>query len=318
MHTTPNTCGHHLGAMRLRRVLSNSIAHRIQARHFIYFWALPNVLALSLIPILMPPDAFELSLFFVFWITTALGVSVGFHRLFTHKAFKTYECIELLLAISAMMAGGGSLISWVAIHRRHHERSDKEGDPHSPLGSPPEERKTLLAKAVGYFHAHSGWMRRHEYPNPLFYCRDLYRKPRLVWASKQYHWWVLLGMATPAVANGLYEMSWIGALRGFYFGGVLRLALVHHFISAVNSVCHGVGYTRYATGDRSTNCWWLAIPTVGESWHNNHHGKPTSAYFGHVWWEMDIGGVLIWLLSRCKAAWGVHGFTDRPQRVDEK
>ncbi|MCR9296038.1 MAG: fatty acid desaturase [bacterium] len=257
------------------------------------------------------PTGCEAGLFLVGWLITTLGVSVGFHRLFTHKAFKTYAWIESALAVAAMMAAGGSLISWVAIHRRHHEKSDVEGDPHSPLGAPPKQRDTWLSKAAGFLHSHAGWMRRHEYPNPLFYCRDLYRKPELIWVSKRYHWWVLLGLIVPAIANGIVEMSWIGALRGFYFGGLLRLVLVHHFISAVNSVCHGVGSTRYNTGDKSTNCWWLAIPTVGESWHNNHHGKQTSAYFGHRWWELDLGGILVWLMSRFGLAWDIHGYKSR-------
>jgi len=298
-------------ASQVKRTFNNSIAHRVQLRHFIYFWAFPNIAAVALLPVFGIPTGFEVALFLTGWLITTLGVSVGFHRLFTHKAFKTYSWVETALAVAAMMAGGGSLVSWVAIHRRHHEKSDVEGDPHSPLGAPPKERKTLLSKIAGYFHSHSGWMRKHEYPNPLFYCRDLYRKPVLMWVSKRYHWWVLLGLIVPAIANGLFEMSWMGALRGFYYGGLLRLVLVHHFISAVNSVCHGFGSTRYDTGDKSTNCWWLAIPTVGESWHNNHHGKQTSAYFGHAWWEIDLGGILVWSMSKCGVAWDVHGYAGR-------
>lgn len=294
----------------VRRVFGNAVAYRIQWRHFLYFYLLPNVTALVLLPVFGWPTPLECGLFLAGWFATCLGVSVGFHRLFTHKAFKTYAWVETLLAVLGMGAAGGSLISWVGIHRRHHERSDVAGDPHSPLGSPPADRTTWSAWLMGMLHAHAGWMKRHEYPNPHFYTRDLYRKSWLVAVNRRYHWWVLLGIVLPGVVNGLAEGSGLAALRGMYFGGLLRVVLVHHAISSVNSVCHGIGRRRYVTSDLSTNCWWLAIPTVGESWHNNHHHRQASAYFGHVWWEVDLGAYLIRLMQLCGLAWDLHGPDD--------
>ena len=293
--------------MKVKRTLANKIAHQIQLKHFVYFWLMPNIAAVAILPFLGFPSGFELALFLTGWLFTVLTVSVGFHRLFTHKSFQTFKWVEIGFAIGGMMAGGGSLISWVSIHRRHHECSDQDGDPHSPLGAPPSERKTMLARVAGYLHSHVGWMRRHDYPNPLFYCRDLYKKPHLVWVSQRYHHWVVLGLLVPAVANGFYEATLVGALRGFFFGGLLRLVIVQHLMSAVNSICHGIGAKRYETSDRSTNCWWLAIPTAGEAWHNNHHEKQSSAYFGHVWWEVDLGAYLICLMAKLGLAWGIHG-----------
>ncbi len=294
----------------VKRVFSNSVAHRIQWQHFVYFYLMPNIAALVLLPVFGLPTVYEVGLFLIGWLVSSLGVSVGFHRLFTHKAFKTYAWIEGTLAVFGMLAAGGSLISWVGIHRRHHEKSDGEGDPHSPLGSPPAERKTWFAWTVGMIHAQGGWMRRHEYPNPQFYTRDLYRKPWLIAINRRYHWWVLMGIVVPGIVNGLLEWDWMAVLRGMYFGGLLRIVLVHHAISSINSICHGVGWRRYTTDDLSTNCWWLAIPTVGEAWHNNHHHRQSSAFFGHVWWEVDVGAYLIRLMRLFGLAWDIHSPSD--------
>ena len=280
--------------MKTKRAFSNATAHRLQLRHFQLIWLLPDIAALGLIPVVGFPTSSDLALLIIGWLLTTIGVSVGFHRLFTHKSFKTYTPIEAALAILGMMAGAGSLISWVSIHRRHHELSDKTGDPHSPVIPQLGHTESRIDKMRGILHAHAGWMRRHDYPDPTFYCRDLYKKAGLMWISRRYAWWLTLGFVLPALAGGVVEQSWSGAFRGFYFGGLLRIVVVHHAISAVNSICHSFGSTRYETGDRSTNCWWLAVPTVGESWHNNHHGIQTSAFFGHRWWELDLGGYLIW------------------------
>lgn len=298
----------------VRRVFRSAVAYRIQRKHFLYFYLLPNVLALVLFPFFGLPTTLECVLFCVGWFSTCLGVSVGFHRLFTHKSFKTFPTVESALAILGMAAGGGSLISWVAIHRRHHEKSDVDGDPHSPLGSPVADRSKLGSWLAGMGHAHAGWMRRHEYPNPDFYAKDLYSRPWLMAVNQRYHLWLLLGLIIPGIVNGLYEWNWWSALRGIYFGGLLRAVLVHHAISSINSICHGLGRRRYETKDLSTNCWWLAIPTVGEAWHNNHHHRQASALFGHAWWEIDPGGHLIRFLSLMGLAWDIRQPNDFGKR----
>ena len=124
--------------------------------------------------------------------------------------------------------------------------------------------------------------------------------------NRHYLGWLALGIIIPGIANLAYEFSAVSLLRGMYFGGLLRLVIVHQIVSSVNSVCHGIGFRRYSTMDLSTNCWWLAIPTVGESWHNNHHYRQASAYFGHAWWELDLGAGLIHLLETVGLAWDVR------------
>jgi stearoyl-CoA desaturase (delta-9 desaturase) len=258
---------------------------------------MPNLLAVVLFPFFGWPTWIELLLFLLGWLVTSIGISVGFHRLFTHKAFKTYDPVECILAVAGMMAAVGPLVSWVAIHRRHHEKSDVSGDPHSPiagssLGGGPR------GKVIGLLHAQFGWMWHHEYPNPLFYARDLLRKQQLVVINRSYPIWVLGGILLPGALNFATAFSTVSFLRGIYFGGILRIVVVQHLTSSINSVCHYVGARRYRTADDSTNCWWLAIPTLGEAWHNNHHASQISARFGHAWWEIDLGSIVI---SACRA-----------------
>jgi stearoyl-CoA desaturase (Delta-9 desaturase) len=296
------------------KIIDNKISRLAQKRHFVRLWLIPNLLAICLLPVFGFPTWNEVGLFLTGWLITSIGISVGFHRLFTHKSFQTNWLVETGLAISGMMAGGGSLLSWVSIHRRHHEKSDQEGDPHSPIVNSLIEGKHYHSKLLGFLHAHTGWMIAHEYPNPAFYAKDLLKKPHLVMVSKRYHLWVALGFILPGIANLLFEHSWIALLRGLYFGGLLRYVVTHHFISTIDSVCHLVGTRRYPTSDNSRNVWWLALPTAGESWHNNHHGEQLSAYFGRKWYELDIGGAFVFLLKKLGLAQKVvspHGITDK-------
>ena len=151
-----------------------------------------------------------------------------------------------------------------------------------------------------------GWIRQHDLPNALFYARDLYRKPWLITVNRWYFAWVGLSLLLPGAIVGIVEQRWDSVLHAVLFCGLLRLVLVNHAVWSVNSLCHGIGYRRYATSDLSTNCWWLAIPTVGEAWHNNHHHRQASAIFGHTWWEIDLGGWLIRLMQRLGLAWDVR------------
>ena len=173
-------------ASKPNKTIRRPMVYRLQKRHFLFYWLIPNIGATVLLPFFFPPSSLEWTLLAVGWFATMLGVSVGFHRLFTHKAFQTFHWVESLLAVLGMMATGGSLLSWVATHRRHHERSDREGDPHSPLGNPQLYRATFTDWCAGMLHAHALWLHKHDYVNPLFYCRDLYQKRFLVNLSRHY------------------------------------------------------------------------------------------------------------------------------------
>ena len=200
-----------------RKVVSNPYLHRLQRRHFLLFDVAPiigTVAALALIPVL-PFGPTEVALLVGMWIVTGLGITVGYHRLFTHRTFHATPGAEAVLAVAGSMAGQGGVISWVAIHRRHHECSDREGDPHSPNLSGDGLRGVLR----GLVHSHFLWMRRHEYPNIAHYAPDLLRNRRLVRVGRHYYWWVVAGLAVPTLIGGLVHLSWAGAAAGLLWAG---------------------------------------------------------------------------------------------------
>jgi acyl-CoA synthetase (AMP-forming)/AMP-acid ligase II/7-keto-8-aminopelargonate synthetase-like enzyme/fatty-acid desaturase/acyl carrier protein len=232
---------------------------------------------------------------------TFMGITVGFHRLFTHQAFKTTRLVRLILGLAGTMAGEGALIFWVAAHRRHHQYSDREGDPHSPhlYGD------RYWGGLPGLWHAHWAWMYRYEITDTSAYARDLLRDPSLRWITKMYIWITLVGLLIPAGIAGILAESWLAAARGLFWGGFLRMFLAHHFTWSVNSLCHAFGQHDHDTGDQSRNNIWLAVPTLGEAWHNNHHDAPSAASFCRHWWQVDIGAGVIRCLELLGLAWDV-------------
>jgi stearoyl-CoA desaturase (delta-9 desaturase) len=249
-----------------------------------------------------PIVALEISLFFGTWLITGLGLTVGYHRLFTHRAFSTGVVTSCLFIVMGSMAGRGPMISWVAMHRRHHELSDHEGDLHSPNlhGS------TALGRLWGFLHAHLTWMIEHDYPNVAHYVPDLMAERTLVAVNRRYYTWVLLGLVVPAVIGGFATGSWWGALTGFLWGGVVRMFVVEQSMSATNSVMHTFGARPFFTrDDNSRNLGVMALLAWGEGWHNNHHAFPYSAAFGLRWFEFDPGFLLIRLLEMLGLAWNV-------------
>jgi stearoyl-CoA desaturase (Delta-9 desaturase) len=290
------------------RAFRNKAVEKVQKRQFLLFWVAPNLLVLLLFPVVGFPTFAEMTLLFVGWLVTILGVSVGYHRYFSHKSFKTSPTFEGVLAIAGMMSGGGTLVSWVATHRRHHEKTDTCEDPHTPHCNLNQSVNDLsiLRKLKGYFYAWMGWVWNHEYPDPMFYAKDIYKKPSLLLINRMYYLWVVAGLFIPAFINFLIEPTFSGFLGGFFYGGLLRMVLVNHLVSSVNSLCHGFGTRRYSTNDESTNVWWLAIPTIGECWHNNHHADQLSALMGHSWWELDAGGYFLLVLERFGIVWDVR------------
>jgi stearoyl-CoA desaturase (delta-9 desaturase) len=217
------------------------------------------------------------------YFITMTGMTVGFHRLLSHSSFRASPVTLATLTIFGSMAAQGPPIYWVANHRRHHQFSDDSGDPHSP-------RAGGLA---GFWHAHVSWMFTHDITNVLRYCKDLVSDPIVAKINRHYYAIVLTGLLLPAVVVGAILGTWHAALEGFLCGGLARLFLTHHATSCINSVTHMFGQRRFAVNNDSRNSGWLAIPTLGEAWHNNHHAFPGAAFFGQTWTQIDVGGVVI-------------------------
>ncbi|WDD92371.1 fatty acid desaturase [Burkholderia sp. FERM BP-3421] len=283
------------GKANARLTINDPFLHRKQRRHFILHDVLPalfTVVALLLIPVLRPGLP-ELAAFLVMWTVTGLGVSTGYHRLFAHKSWVAARPLRNALAITGAMAGQGSVLSWVAMHRRHHERSDADGDMHSPNLHGDDWRGRLR----GFLHAHLTWMMAHPYPSVVHYAPDLMRDRTIAWIHKHYQRWVILGLVLPALFCALVERSWSGLLMGFLWGGMVRMFVLEHGIWSLNSLCHMMGTRRWATRDKSRNIGLIAPFIFGESWHHNHHAFPGSAWFGLRWWRVDPGYWFIWLMG---------------------
>jgi stearoyl-CoA desaturase (Delta-9 desaturase) len=245
-------------------------------------------------------DAVDIALLCAFYFATALGVTVGFHRLLTHRAFETHPPIERGFAVLGSMSVQGAVLDWVADHRTHHAHPDEEGDPHSPhLGDG--------HGLGGLWHAHVGWLTQTQgQADWKQYARDLYEDPKMRALSKRFPLWVGLSLLLPALAGlALHGFALQGFVRGLIWGGLVRIFLVHHVTWSVNSVCHFFGRRRFTTSDRSTNVGWLAIPSLGESWHHNHHAFPRSAIHGLRWFELDLSGLIIGLMEKLGLAWNV-------------
>ena len=221
----------------------------------------------------------------VMYLLTGFGITVGYHRLFTHKSFRTPRPVAAVLGVLGSMAVEGSLLQWVAVHRKHHRHSDDEGDPHSPhtFGG------GVWAMLRGMWHAHVGWSMGKSRSKADFsrYVVDLRKDAVLRWVSHLFPLWVLLGLAIPAVLGGLLTMSWMGVLLGFLWGGLVRVLLVHHVTWSINSVCHLWGARPYDSGDHSRNNVIFGVLALGEGWHNNHHAFPSSPRHGLRWWQFD-------------------------------
>ena len=247
----------------------------------------------------------------MYWLT-GHGITVGFHRLFTHKSFKPNRAVKIALAIAGSMAIQGPVIRWVADHRKHHKFSDRDGDPHSPW----RYGTDLKALAKGFWYAHMMWLFNPEQTPQRKYAPDLMKDRDLVRISKQFPLWVAVSMATPLVLGGLLTWSWQGALTGFFWGSLVRVSLLHHVTWSINSICHTVGDRPFVSRDKSANVWWLAIPSMGESWHNLHHADPTCARHGVLRGQVDTSARVIWAME--KAGWVDDVRWPVKERIDSK
>jgi stearoyl-CoA desaturase (delta-9 desaturase) len=251
----------------------------------------------------------ELVLLLGMYVLTGLGVTVGYHRLFTHRSFETGRVLTAIFGILGSMSVEGPVLRWVAFHRKHHQHSDRPGDPHSPH----EHGEGVVATLKGFADAHMGWMMRTSDVDIGRYVVDL-RKSRLVRVvSALFPLWVVLSMLLPAAIGGLVTLSWSGAMLGFLWGGLVRILLVHHITWSVNSVCHLWGTRPFRSHDESRNNPIVGVLAFGEGWHNNHHAFPTSARHGLRWWELDTSYIVIWVLARLGLVWNVR--IPAPERV---
>jgi stearoyl-CoA desaturase (Delta-9 desaturase) len=239
----------------------------------------------------------DLAVLAAMYVATGLGVTVGFHRLLTHRAFDTFRWLRAAFAVLGSMSVQGPVIHWVADHRKHHVYTDEDGDPHSPH---------VEGGLLGLWHAHVGWLfslaGRAE---PERYARDLVADPLMRAISRLFPGWVALGLAIPFGIGYAVSGTLRGALIGLLWGGLVRIFLLHHVTFAINSVCHFFGRRRFTTDDESRNVFWLALPSFGEAWHHNHHAFPTSAFHGLRRREVDPGGLVIRALERLGLAWNV-------------
>jgi len=249
-----------------------------------------------------PIGAVEVWVFVVMFLLTETGVTVGFHRHFTHRSFKAKPFVRVILAILGSMSAQGSLVFWAALHRWHHEFSDQKGDPHSPYVRGDEP----LSGLRGFWHSYLGWTTNHGVPNPYHYTPDLVQDAVISKINRHYLSWIFLGLAIPTLLSGILTTSLWGALYGFLWGGLLRIFISLNLVLFITSLAHIIGHQSYKSGDHSTNNIWFAIPTLGESWHNNHHAFPNAAVVGWRWWQVDISGWVILLLEKLGLVWDVN------------
>ncbi|HEY1357129.1 MAG TPA: fatty acid desaturase [Thermoleophilaceae bacterium] len=245
----------------------------------------------------------DLALFLVLYVGTAAGITIGFHRLLTHRSFRTHKATEYAFAALGSMAVQGPVIAWVADHRKHHAHTDVEGDPHSPHVGHGDGVGGVLR---GLWHAHTGWLlSEHGRAQWSKYAPDLYEDPGMRFINRHFVALVVAGLALPAALGYLITGTLLGAATGLLWGGLVRVFFVHHVTWSVNSICHFMGTRRFEVEDRSTNVFWLALPSLGESWHHNHHAFPRSAVHGLKRWELDPSALVIRAMERVGLAWNV-------------
>ena len=230
----------------------------------------------------------------VFYVVAGLGVTVGYHRYLTHGSFKAKHWLRIVLALAGSLSIEMSPIGWVAAHRRHHQFSDQDGDPHSPWRF--GETKRGLSK--GFAFAHMGWLFDRDKTNEARFAPDLVNEPAMRRIDRNFPWLVVFTLVAPAVIGGLWSWSWQGALSAFFWAALVRIALLHHVTWSINSVCHIVGEKPFKSNDRSANFWPLAILSFGESWHNLHHADPTCARHGVLPGQIDISARTIWVFEK--------------------
>jgi stearoyl-CoA desaturase (delta-9 desaturase) len=256
----------------------------------------------------------ELGLLIGLYMLTALGVTLGYHRMFTHRAFESSRTFRAIVAVLGSMAVQGSVITWVADHRKHHTFTDEEGDPHSPHLAGPG----FPGAVKGLWHAHVGWLFESVgTADRQRFAADLLRDGVIRVVDKLFFLWVGLSFAIPFALGWLIGGGLGAALTALLWGGFVRVFLLHHVTWSINSVCHFFGRKRFDVDDESRNVFWLAPLSMGEAWHHNHHAFPTSAFHGLSRWERvaDPTGLLISMLEKLGIVWNVVRVSPERQRA---
>ncbi len=260
-------------------------------------------------------SALDLAIMAVLYLFTGFGITVGYHRLFTHRSFETTKAMRAMFAIAGSMSLQGAPIHWVADHRKHHDYSDEHGDPHSPHTHGKSGWRGVLA---GWWHSHTGWLfDRAERASAKRYARDLREDPLIKTIDRWFLGWVLLGLAIPfALGFALSGWELTAGLTALLWGGLVRIFLQHHATWSVNSICHMYGNRPFETGDQSRNNWLIAVVALGEGWHHNHHAFPTSARHGLRRAQIDPSYGFILLLEKLGLAWNVR--SPKPAELQRK
>ncbi|HVN13749.1 MAG TPA: fatty acid desaturase [Kineosporiaceae bacterium] len=254
----------------------------------------------------------DLAIAAVMYLVSGHGITVGFHRYFTHGSFKANRGLKIALAVAGSLAIEGPVIRWVADHRRHHAFSDREGDPHSPW----RYGTTVPALTKGLLFAHVGWMFDADRTNPRRYAPDLIKDRDVVRVSTLFPALVAISLLLPAILGGLLSWSWEGAVTAFFWASLVRVSLLHHVTWSINSICHAVGAQPFKSRDRSGNVWWLALLSNGESWHNLHHADPTCARHGVLRGQVDSSARTIGVFE--KLGWASDVRWPRADRLDAR
>jgi stearoyl-CoA desaturase (delta-9 desaturase) len=252
----------------------------------------------------------DMALFASMYLVTGFGVTVGYHRLFTHQSFQTKAWVRAALAIAGSMAIQGPVIRWVADHRRHHAFSDQPGDPHSPHL---DEGPGIRGVAKGLWHAHMGWLFVDEQTSAKRWSPDMVRDPVMRRIDRLFPLWVAISFTLAPVVGFALTGTIAGAVSAFIWGSLVRIFMLHHVTWSINSICHFYGERPYQTTDFSTNNWVLSLISLGESWHNNHHAFPTSAVHGLRPYQIDLTGGFIRTLKTLGLAWDVKTVSQKQQ-----
>lgn len=258
-----------------------------------------------------PIGMIEIGILLVTWFFAVAGIELGFHRLFAHKSFNCHRAVKCALAIFGSLGFQGPVIWWAAVHRKHHRHSDRPGDPHSMYLMPEDTdyRTGFWWKVRGFIHSHVGWIwtpASTRFPQWSTYVNDLYRDLDLMRIHMYYFYILGAGFALPALAGGLLHQSWKGALMGFLWGGFIRVFFMNHLTYwGINTLSHSIGSRPFKTADRSSNSIPLlfAVPTMAQSYHNNHHAFPFSSRMAYRWYELDIGHYILALLVKLNLVW---------------
>jgi stearoyl-CoA desaturase (delta-9 desaturase) len=292
------------------------VAHESLDRAITAFVTVAPILALGFVAWQLWEQALhwgDLVVFVLLYILFGLGVTVGFHRLFTHRSFKTSPTVRFIFAVLGSAAIEGPVISWVADHRKHHAFSDKEGDPHSPHVGHGHGIKGAL---TGLAHAHVGWLFIHTHRGlKKRYAPDLMADPVVSFVDRTFVAWALLGLGLSFALGVAIGHTLKAGLTGLLWGGAVRMLVIHHVTYSINSLCHFFGSRRFNTDDESRNLMWLAPFSFGEAWHNNHHAFPTSAAHGMRRFEFDPSALVIRMLERLGLAWDVVRITPERQAM---